>query len=473
MAQTVTVKPLENDNILLNPGMGILFVLRGAQHVRYDQIDPDAWFLKEKISDKIEVSIPWCLLEPKEGEFNWEHPQWEGSFKSWVDKGFKVGLKVRGMSTRGTLYDDGTPQWVFDAGAKYIDENMDAYVNLPVPKRRVPVYWDPVYLEKTKNLIKALGERYNGKPFVEFVQIAHMGQWGEMHVSMHTPVQPWLDAGYCPEKYLEAHKKIIDWYSTAFPDTQLSQALGPPIFSASELSDVEKIIPYLANKKIMFKYGGLGFNWESKEGDPFVDESIQKYYNSYYPFTKMYMENLGSLQAMKSGLKCHISYWHRGGEVTGLGMPYKSDSVSAGIYKYMAKNIGYRFVLQEICYPETIKTGEAFNINYTWKNTGCAPCYDNCGIVCALIAENGQILWEEILRPSQPISSPVWNSGCRVVDSLSWIVRNISSGTYYLAVGMRSGKNPGQKIELAINGGDEHRLYRVGKITVIEGKNNE
>ena len=39
-------------------------------------------------------------------------------------------------------------------------------------------------------LIRVLDERYNCKPWVEFMQIAHMGQRGEMHVSGHTPVKP-------------------------------------------------------------------------------------------------------------------------------------------------------------------------------------------------------------------------------------------------------------------------------------------
>ena len=97
-----------------------------------------------------------------------------------------------GMDTLGTFYNEGTPQWVFDAGAKYVDEPIDLYRGTfllnDIPENgtfpvRYPVYWDEIYLEKTEQLVRALGKRYNGRPEVEYVVIGHMGRWGEMHIA--------------------------------------------------------------------------------------------------------------------------------------------------------------------------------------------------------------------------------------------------------------------------------------------------
>ena len=165
--------PHYTEEILRNPGCGIFYLQRGRNKVRFDEVPADAWFLRENLTDKISFSLAWSVIEPEEGRFLWEHPDWEGCINSWIDAGFKVSLQIRGMDTWGTLYNDGVPQWVFDAGAKYIDEPMEIYrhsftLNFlsddsgkPV---RYPVYWDKVYLEKVRNLVDAMGERTTGVP---------------------------------------------------------------------------------------------------------------------------------------------------------------------------------------------------------------------------------------------------------------------------------------------------------------------
>ena len=110
--------PKKTDRILHNPGCGMLYLQRGFHKLPYSALPADSWFLRERLSDKIAIHLPWSALEPEEGHYLWEHPDWEGCFQSWMDAGFKVGLQIRGMDTLGTFYNEGTPQWVFDAGAK-------------------------------------------------------------------------------------------------------------------------------------------------------------------------------------------------------------------------------------------------------------------------------------------------------------------------------------------------------------------
>jgi len=37
MVGKITFNPVETDDILLNPGTGIMYVLRGTRHVHFDQ----------------------------------------------------------------------------------------------------------------------------------------------------------------------------------------------------------------------------------------------------------------------------------------------------------------------------------------------------------------------------------------------------------------------------------------------------
>ena len=158
--------PGKSNRILCNPGCGILYLQRGFHKLPFSAVPRDAWFLRERLTDKIAIHLPWSALEPEEGHYVWEHPDWEGCFRSWMDAGFKVSLQIRGMDTLGTCYNEGVPQWVFDAGAKYIDEPIDLYRgtillnHIPEDGRapvRYPVYWDEIYLEKQHNWSRLWG----------------------------------------------------------------------------------------------------------------------------------------------------------------------------------------------------------------------------------------------------------------------------------------------------------------------------
>jgi hypothetical protein len=223
---------------LLNPGMGILLIQRGANKKRFEDLTPERWFLEEKLSDKIILDIPWSKVEPREGEYRWDHPDWDPVIESWRKAGFRVALQVRGMSSLGTLYDDGTPQWVFDAGARR-PSTMTPSSTRPSDTRRAqddrpirhPVYWDPIYLEKARRFIAAFGRRYDGSPWLEFVMPGHLGMWGEMHCCMHPGLQVMGSrAGFTVPAYTGAFVTLLDAYRGAFPSTPLVQETGAPSY---------------------------------------------------------------------------------------------------------------------------------------------------------------------------------------------------------------------------------------------------
>ncbi len=400
----------KTDAILHNPGGGMMYLQRGANKIRYDQIPKDAWFLREKLTDKIAFAIPWSVIEPEEGKFQWKHPDWEGCIDSWLDAGFKVALEIRGMDTWGTLYNEGVPQWVFDAGARYIDESLDLYkgsytlnfLDFEREKRpvRYPVYWDEVYIEKTRNLVQAMGERYNGRPEIEWINQGHMGRWGEMHLSSHSPLQPWFDAGLTRERYLEAMIRLIDIYREAFPDTRLCQEICAPVFAEGlgddylALEEVPEVYAHLAAKGVIIKQNGIGKAWHGTRSR-YIDQATLELFDQYYRMTPVACENLVLREALEEALNAgHISYWHSGGERQGLHImqhelpvplpekkvwsyttyfpeEYAKMSVEdeKNVWRMMARRCGYRLEIESIAVEDCVVTIE-------WNNSGSAPCYE-------------------------------------------------------------------------------------------------
>lgn len=400
--------PGKSNRILCNPGCGILYLQRGFHKLPFSAVPWDAWFLRERLTDKIAIHLPWSALEPEEGHYVWEHPDWEGCFRSWMDAGFKVSLQIRGMDTLGTCYNQGVPQWVFDAGAEYIDEPIDLYRgtillnHIPEDGRapvRYPVYWDEIYLEKTAQLVQALGRRYNGRPEVEYVVIGHMGRWGEMHIADHGPLKPWFDAGLSLANYIAAHKRIIDLYCEAFPDTPLVQDIGAPAFSENAedpdlygLADAEEIFDYAANRGVILKFDGIGKNWHGTRSR-FLEDEVSDLFRRYHSRTKIAMENLILPEALREGLDCGISYWHRGGESQGLGIlnverkvPIAEKKIYSfckffpeeygrltpeeekDIWRMMARECGYRLEIETVDVEK-----ETGTVSLVLRNAGCAP----------------------------------------------------------------------------------------------------
>lgn len=487
---------LPDTEILRNRGCGIGYVQRRGK-IRFDQVPADTWFLKENLCDKISIDIAWSQLEPEEGHFLWDQPEWEGCFRSWIDAGFKILLKVRGMDTLGTFYNQGTPQWVFDAGAQYVDEPIEFYRNswllneipgdtsMPI---RYPVYWDPVYIEKAGNLIRALGERYNGKPWVESVAIAHTGRWGEMHIADHYPRDEWDRKGYTIPRYLEAHRTLIDLYRAAFPDTPLQQSVGDPSFQ-DRFIDAMPSFEYLAKHRIMLKSGGLGKAWHPPFQSPWLDDACVEMFRRFFYRSKVVFENLVLPEALEFALELGMSYWQRGGEAKGLGelniakeipvpekkiysgykfTPEQFDALSLDeqmeLWRHLARKCGYRIAADSVDY--SVEKG-ILHTAFLWTNRGAAPCYERFRLRIALCDSRGRAIWSDAAEPSCGCGAEIWDRGASVRTGHSWrLPPSLPEGDYALMFALELCSFAGERMELANRGRSENGFYPAGMVRV-------
>ena len=490
---------LPDDTILHNRGCGINYCQR-RQKIPFQAVSADTWFMKEKLSDKIAIDISWSQLEPREGEYLWDQPEWEGCFKSWMDAGFKVLLKVRGMDTLGTFYNQGTPQWVFDAGAHYVDEDISAYRNTfllnNIPENeqkpiRYPVYWDDVYLEKVSGLLRAMGERYSGNPMVESVAIAHMGRWGEMHIADHYHHDKWIREGFTVQTYNQAHRAIADLYRQAFPNTPLQQSISAPCFDITTLDDAAPVLEYLIRNRVMIKAGGLGKTWHPNALSPWLDRAEHDLFSKIRYRTKIVFENLVLPEALELILDLGTSYWQRGGEANGLGelniakdIPIQEKKIYSfckffpeeygrltiedqkNIWRRMALRTGYRIAAEAV---DTELNGKNLVTTFFWVNRGAAPCFEEFEICAALYGSGHRMLWSASQKPSCGCSPEIWDSRVHFADTLNWTLPSLPEGEYELRFGIRHLKFSREMMELANAGRDAEGMYPAAKLSI--GKN--
>ena len=141
--------------------------------------------------DHLYIRIAWAYLEPEEGEYDWSYI--DEIVEKYVPEGYGISFRISSKETgqAPTSYPkdvDGvgyaTPYWVRQAGA-----------NGRVPDEFGPPVWspdwgDPIYLEKLSNFHKAFAERYDDKPWMRYVDIGSIGDWGEGHTHFSTRIPP-------------------------------------------------------------------------------------------------------------------------------------------------------------------------------------------------------------------------------------------------------------------------------------------
>ena len=158
----VVVTPEETDEILANPGIGW-----------------ETFHCASKQDKSLPKWIPstvhyarwgWGELEPQSGKLNTEFL--DKVLKETHDSGQKLAFRVMCCSTsKGHPYH---PKWC----GKELLADYKGQGPFPIPDMD-----DPVVLKAHLDFIERLGEKYDGHPDIDHVDLGSIGWWGEWHLS--------------------------------------------------------------------------------------------------------------------------------------------------------------------------------------------------------------------------------------------------------------------------------------------------
>jgi hypothetical protein len=169
----------------------------------------------------VSVQINWRDIEPVQGKPDW----------SKLDALFAAAISSQKWVQLDIFAGFFSPEWAL-AGAK-----TDSF---PIPYgpghgtvAKLPMPWDPVYLERWFAFVKQLSERYGKSPAFRMIGAAGPTSVSdEMTLPSNSPptVKKWLSDGYTPAKYLGAWEKTFHVYADSFPNQCVSLAApGLPI----------------------------------------------------------------------------------------------------------------------------------------------------------------------------------------------------------------------------------------------------
>jgi hypothetical protein len=445
----ITIRPVETDELLVNPGIGFttfqMFngdnhqanqdVLREADLERYRNGENDQENIHHPATSLAYFRVLWKVIEPSQGDYQWDY------LDELLDLAREHGqtLMLRISPYKGRPIDD-VPAWYRDlVGEKRTFE----HVKWPVDPE------NPLYAEHFGRMIRELGKRYDGHPDLECVDLSFVGWAGEgggtellTDETMHNLVDPYIEsfqktplivllAGAGANAYITS-KATVGWRQDCLGDLGFWAAeqngwthmydYYPQTIARFNMTDAWK------KGHVSFEICGTFQNWKDAQG---------------YGATEVQY-------IIDQSLKWHISSFNaKSSQVPEEWEPMINEWL---------KKMGYRFVLRKFSYPAVARINGKFPFQTWWENKGVAPCYGNYRLAIRLVNGDQQFVLPTVADVRQ------WLPGDVIYEDAVFIPREINPGTYELQIGILDPVLSKTRISLAIEGRTPDGWYSLGKL---------
>ncbi len=452
----VTVRPEETDELLGNPGMG--------WQTFHTTCDGD-----KNLPDWIPSTIQyarwgWGTLEPEAGRL--DHAFLDKVLEETRRAGQRLAFRVMCCSTtRGRPYH---PAWLEAAGGKVQSCDYSGQEGLVIPDLD-----DAVVLRLHVDFIRRLGERYDGHPDIDHVDLGSVGWWGEWHMSgSKTAKMPTM----------ASRTRIIDAYFAAFKKTPLLMLIGG-----------RECLTYAAERGAGWRadclgdMGGFSRKWCHMRNaypqlvtDWGVGETWKRApvaWESCWEMRRWVKEGWPVRFIFNYALALHGSYFNN----KSAPLP-EGEQVRREIERFL-RRLGYRLELKQVRHARKAKRGGALVVETQWRNVGSAPCYRPYRVAYRLSRKDG---YERVLVGKVTVEK--WMPGSvetfteeffkepadlppgELVTAVDRVVvpADMAGGTYSLAVGIVGEKSISPVLRLGIRGRDADGWYPLSKIEVSE-----
>jgi hypothetical protein len=447
LAQTPTtvIRPKEIDDLLVNPGMGV----QTFQRFNGDAINPGREWSEEgpvgrPAPSKGSVDFPassisycrwfWATLEPQQGNVRW----------GILDEALRQArLHHQALAIRLMPYDERhpLPEWYRKSGARRANQPTDKDGEIWQPD-----FADPLYLKYWGNLVAAAGQRYDGHPDLDTVDISSVGYWGEGW-------SPYMPA-------FEVQKELVDIWLEAFKHTLLLMNF-----------EREKALAYATQQGAGWRLDSWGWGaMGSVTGeqrchmlDLYPEQIVRAGIQEVWQRSPVSLES-GGVPGWWKREGYDLDYilaqalrWH----VSSVNI--KSSAIPPEWKKAFddfQKKMGYRFILRRLEYPRTIEAGTVQPIHMWWLSGGVAPVYRPYDLAVELLGANATAVIK------LPVDVRKWLPGDSVYDGPIYIPANLSPGGYRLRVALLDPRTEQPAIKLAIEGGQPDGWYDVGQVVV-------
>ena len=467
---TVRVLPKEIDDVLINPGMGFMTF----QRFNGDELNQGtSWteglpIVYQKFNGNLTnknhpqttiayFRVNWRFLEPEPRHYNW--PMIDSALRTAAERGQTLMLRISPYEA-GPIKD--VPAWYREMVGKETPQKAKNWRIDPE---------DPRFVQYFGGMIKAMGQRYDGHPDLESVDISFAGFWGEGE-GTHLLTDATRIA--LMNSYLDNFKKTTLTWQPLNGDAPDPGILVRGTAIAASWPDGRNNGTGLQMRNVGWRLDCMGDmrtgNWKAMIDD-YPQDVISSGMSEAWrkaPVTLEICGTFGSWLQRQKYTKETVEYsfeqalkWH----VTSFNA--KSSPVPEEwrpLVDNWLKKMGYRFVLRRFTYPSVVNVHGQLPIESWWDNKGVAPVYKEYKF--ALRLKNSQR--SEILLTSANLLE--WLPGDIIQDEKLYIPYNMPVGTYDVEIGIISPDTLKPVIKLAIEGITEDGWYPMGKIEIKDNK---
>ena len=324
----------------------------------------------------------WNKLNPAKGVYDWT--ELEKLLNGLAEHNMGYALRVLPYTPSFIKSDfppqedyDWTPPFVYEMGAKKIQIDLrgtdyHAYA---------PVWDDSIYIWAAKEFAKALAEKYDGDPRIEYIDIRTFGEWGEWHTSHILGSEMPADSVLID---------MLDYYASLFKKTQLvlpSNGFGDVYTHALKLGITKRDDGFIG---IPGRPDSLVRAYEANL--PTIAENIAGYttmlnYTDVIPGGYLKWTPQRWVDAITTA---HLTYYVLDQD-SDCGYNFYKDNKA--LADSMSKVIGYNFTVTR-AELETVTSAKdtTSTLNISVKNTGVAPCFFDVYMVAEFVDSTGKAL---------------------------------------------------------------------------------
>ena len=371
------------DGPLSNPHKGFTVPTGGAwvfvpefEYGPYGSLNNKAWDLVSYGSGYQQ----WNKLNPAKGVYDWT--ELEKLLNALAEYNMGYALRVLPYTPSFIKSDfppeedyDWTPPFVYEMGAKKIQIDLRGTDY----RAYAPVWNDSIYIWAAKEFAKALAEKYDGDPRIEYIDIRTFGEWGEWHTSHILGSEMPADSVLID---------MLDYYASLFKKTQLvlpSNGFGDVYTHALELGITKRDDGFIG---IPGRPDSLVRAYEANL--PTIAENIAGYttmlnYTDVIPGGYLKWTPERWVDAITSA---HLTYYVLDQD-SDCGYNFYKDNKA--LADSMSKVIGYNFTVAK---AELVTVASAKDttstLNITVENTGVAPCFFDVYMVAEFVDSTGK-----------------------------------------------------------------------------------
>ncbi len=460
MAQNIKkIKPKEIDDILFNPGIGFTTFQqfngdpKNAIHDCGDFYDEYPYDLLTDENNRLRnpnypfttiayLRIYWIFIEPEQGKYRWDII--DRALEMAHERGQTLMLSLMPYGSNINRHD--VPPWY----REMVGDETNFKHNNPVNMWLVDPE-DPRYLEHYGKLIRTFGERYDGHPALESVDMRIVGAWGE--------------GGGTALLETETSMALMDLYLESFKKTPVKLLLTDKFSNSYSISKAD--VGYRADC-----LGDLGFWAKDQNGwthmyDYYPRSIVENGLNDAWKKAPVSFEICGTFPSWKKAqgytaddvkyifdqaLKWHVS------SVNGKSSAVPEEYLPQ--FEEFMKKMGYRFVLRMLTLPDVVKPGQKVNLNSWWENKGVAPVYKDYKLAFRLQKDG----YNRIFFTGADVKE--WLPGDIIFDEAIFIPNDTPNGEYNIQIALLDEYTLEPKINLAIEGKMPDGWYQLGTVNV-------